>query len=290
MSALRTFFINWLVVGGELAFWIGGAAVENIAAPGFLFHDVALFAIRALHPDQVLLDVFAIGISAARGKFAKAPVTQHHIASALRAFFFQRNIGDLLALIQPAGGFAIRIPGARHELAEASALEHHGASAVLAVFFLRGLLQVGGIEVRQVNRIFFGEGTAIRIVFLISAAGKKRAVLSPLDDQRHAATLALFVGRLFHPLYVLHVFLGIGKVFGKFLVETGERPRPLLFALFYFIQLLFQAGGVGEVEDVGEVGDQQIGDDQANFRGNKLAADLLHILPLLDGADDGGVG
>ena len=35
---------------------------------------------------------------------------------------------------------------------------------------------------------------------------------------------------------------------------------------------------------------QQIGDDQANFGGHKLAADFLRVLPLLNRAENRGVG
>src|SRR5260370_21735285 len=290
MAALWALSSQGLVIGSEFALGIRGAAVEDVAAPGFLFHHVAFFAIRALHPNQVLLDVLAIGISAARGELAKAAVTQNHIAATLRAFLVQGNIGDLFALIQPARGLAIGVPGARHELAKASALEDHDAAAVLAVLFLRGLLQVGGIKVRQVNGIFFGKGAAIGIIFFIAAAGKKRPVFAPFDDQRRAAAFALLVARLLHAFDILHVLLGIGEIFAVLLVETLERVYPCLFALFDFIQLFFQTGGVGEVENIGKVRDQQIGHDQSYFCGNKFAADLLHILPLLDVADNRRVG
>jgi hypothetical protein len=36
--------------------------------------------------------------------------------------------------------------------------------------------------------------------------------------------------------------------------------------------------------------DQQVGDDHAQFGGNELAALLLHVLALLDGGQDRGVG
>src|SRR5260370_2552253 len=290
MAALWALLIKGPVIGSEFALGIRRAAVEDVAAPVFLFHHVAFFAIRALHPNQVLLDVLAIGISAARCELAEAAVTQNHIAATLRAFLIQGNIGDFFALIQPARGLAVGIPVARHELAKASALEDHDAAAVLAVLFLRGLLQVGGIKVRQVNGVFFGKGAAIGIIFFIAAAGKKRPVFAPFDDQRQAAAFALLVGRLLHAFDVLHVLLGIGEIFGELLVETLERVDPCLFALFAFIQLFFQTGGVCQVESIGKVRDPQNAHDQSYFSANNFAADLLHILPLLDGADNRRVG
>ncbi len=45
-----------------------------------------------------------------------------------------------------------------------------------------------------------------------------------------------------------------------------------------------------EVENVFKILDQQIGDDQADLRGSELASDFLRVLPLLNSAEDGGVG
>ena len=45
-----------------------------------------------------------------------------------------------------------------------------------------------------------------------------------------------------------------------------------------------------DVEDVVEVLDQQVGHDQADLGGDELAAVLLHVLALLNGGEDGGVG
>ena len=100
-------------------------------------------------------------------------MADHHIAPALRAEFVQRNVRNFLALIEAARGLAIRVSRASHELSESSALEHHHAAAVLAVFFLRSLLHVGRIQVRQIDRIFFGEGAGVGILFIVGAAGKE---------------------------------------------------------------------------------------------------------------------
>src|SRR5260370_1638502 len=112
MAALWALLIQGRVIGSEFALGIRGAAVEDVAAPGFLFHHVAFFAIRALHPNQVLLDVFAIGISAARCELAKAPVTQNHIAAPLRAFLIHENIGDFFPPTHPPPSLPSRIPAA----------------------------------------------------------------------------------------------------------------------------------------------------------------------------------
>src|SRR5208337_315691 len=99
-----------------------------------LFDEIAVFALRTLHANIVLLDVFAIRIAAAGGELAVAPVADHHVAPALGAEFVERNIGNLLALVEPPRGLAIGISRARHELAEPSALEHHHPAAVFAIF------------------------------------------------------------------------------------------------------------------------------------------------------------
>src|SRR6266404_3686334 len=137
-AALRARLGHWLVRRCELALGIVGAAVERVAATaGFLLHQLAFFIQRALYPDEILLDVLALRISAARDELAVASVAQDQIAAALRAGFFQRDVWHALALIEPARGLAIRISSTCHELAEASALQDHHASAVVAIFFLR---------------------------------------------------------------------------------------------------------------------------------------------------------
>ena len=108
----------------------------------------------------------------------------HHVAAALGAEFIERNIGNLLALIEPACGLAVRISRAGHELAEASALQHHHAAAVLAILLLRSFLHVGRIEIRQIDGIFFGKRATVGIVFIVGAAGEEGPVLAPFDHQR----------------------------------------------------------------------------------------------------------
>src|SRR5207248_9416560 len=134
MAALRAFFIDRLPIGSKVALGILRAAVEKIAATGFLFHQLAFLALWAFHADEVLLDVLTLRVSAARSELAKAPVAQHHVASAFGTLLFQRNVGNFLGLVQPSRGLAFRISGARHELAEAAALEHHRAAAIFAIF------------------------------------------------------------------------------------------------------------------------------------------------------------
>ena len=77
--------------------------------------------------------------------------------------------------------------------------------------------------------------------------------------------------------------------FCELLVEALQRVGPGLLAILDLVEFLFQPRRVLRIEDVFEVLDQQIGDDKADLGGDKLPADLLHVLALLDGADNGGV-
>ena len=233
--AARAFFRNWLVRGSVLALRIIAASIEGVAFTRPLFDQLSVFALGTLHADEVLLHVLAVRISAAGRELAVAPVADHHIASALGAKFVQRNVRNLLALIQAASGLAVGIPGTRHELAEAPTLKHHHSSAVFAVFLLRGTLHICRIQIGQVDRIFLGERAGVGIFLIVGAAGVKRAVLAPLDHQRRATFLALLISGLLHPLDVFHVLFGILQVLLEFLPEIRHGVLPLLFAFFDFI-------------------------------------------------------
>src|SRR5436853_6789132 len=104
MAAFRALFIDWFPVRSEVTLGIFRAAIEKIAAAGFLFHQLAFLALRAFHADEVLLDVLAFRIPAARSEFAEASVAQHHITSTLGALHVEGDIGHFLGLIQPSRG------------------------------------------------------------------------------------------------------------------------------------------------------------------------------------------
>ena len=194
-------------------------------------------------------------------------MADHHVAPALGAELVDRNVRNFLALIKPASGLAVGISGAGHELAEAAPLQDHHPAAVLAIFFLRGLLDVGRIQVGQVDRIFLGKGAAVRILLVVGTAGVERTVLAPLDHQGRTAALALLVRGLLHPLDVLHVLLGIAEILGESLVEAAQSVSPGFFAFFDFVQLFFESRRIFDVEDIAEILDQQIGHHQPDFGG-----------------------
>src|ERR1044071_2939058 len=289
-ATLRARFRHRLVGRRELAVGIIRAAIEGVAAAArFLFHQFAIRAQRALYADEILLDVLALRITAAGNKFAVASVAQHHVAPALGAELFQGDVRHALALVQPPRSFAIRIAGAGHELAKTPALQHHHTSAILAVFILAGLRHLRGIELRKVDRVLFRKRATFRIILLIRTACVKRSVLAPLKHQRRTAPLALLVGGLLHPLHVFHVLFSVAEVLLKLLVELAQRVSPLLLALFNLVQLFFKPRRVSRIKDFFKVLDQKIGHHQPRLRRYELAADLLYVLPLLDGRDNGRV-
>src|SRR5258707_1415139 len=121
--ALRARLRPRLIRRSKLARGIIRAAIERVAAlPSLLFDQLAIRTLRALHSDEILLDVLALRVSAARNEFAVASVAQHQVAPALGADFFQRDVRHTLALIEAPRRLAIRIAGAGHELTEAPAL------------------------------------------------------------------------------------------------------------------------------------------------------------------------
>src|SRR5215475_8821736 len=112
VAAARTCLGDRFAGRGEFAFWIVAAAVKCVSFARLFLHQFAVFAQRALHADEILFHVLAIGISAAGGEFPIAPMPDHQIAAAFGANFVEGDVRNPLALIQAAGGFAIRIPGA----------------------------------------------------------------------------------------------------------------------------------------------------------------------------------
>src|SRR5439155_13177687 len=81
----------------------------------------------------------------------------------------------------------------------------------------------------------------------------------------------------------------VTEILLKLLVKVSECVSPFLLAFFDLVQFLFKPSRVLNVKDIREVRYQQIGDYQANLRGYELPSQLLHVLPFLDGAEDGGI-
>ena len=64
-AARWTFLRDGFVRCSEFALGIISASVERISFTGLLFDQITLFAERTFHANEILLHVFAIGISAA---------------------------------------------------------------------------------------------------------------------------------------------------------------------------------------------------------------------------------
>jgi hypothetical protein len=73
-------------------------------------------------------------------------------------------------------------------------------------------------------------------------------------------------------------------------VEAVEQVGPALLAVFNGVEFNLKIGGVLGIKDVGEVFNQQAGNDGANLGGNELRADLFDVIAVLDGVNDGGIG
>src|SRR5438270_5140842 len=146
-AALRARLSYRLIRRGKLACGIIRAAIERITALScLLLYQFAIGALRAFYADEILLDVLAIRISAARNEFTVTSMAQHHVAVALGAKLFQWDVRHALALVKPPRSLAIRIAGAGHELAKASALQNHHAPAIFAVFILASLRHFRAVE------------------------------------------------------------------------------------------------------------------------------------------------
>src|SRR5260370_12749092 len=180
MPAIRTLFGDGFRRRSEFALRIISAAVKSISLARALFNELAFFAFGTLYANEVLLHVFALGISAGRRELAKTAVPQDQVAFAQRAGFIERNVRHSLALIETPRRLAIGIAGAGHELAEAPALQDHDASTVFAVFLLRGFLYIGRIVVGKINAILFGELAGVRVLLILVSPPFKQTTHPPL--------------------------------------------------------------------------------------------------------------
>src|SRR5437762_2893596 len=84
-AASWTFFCDWLIGRREFALGIVAAAIKRVSFAGLFLDQIAFFAQRTLHANEILLHVLAVGISAARSEFAVAAVADHQITPAFRA-------------------------------------------------------------------------------------------------------------------------------------------------------------------------------------------------------------
>src|SRR5882762_6115452 len=74
--AIRALLGKWLMCGSELAFRIISAPIKRVSLARPLLDNFAILAQRTLHPNEVLLDVLALRIAAARRELTIAPMPQ----------------------------------------------------------------------------------------------------------------------------------------------------------------------------------------------------------------------
>src|SRR5262249_39291599 len=146
------------------------ASVERLALLRTALDDVAFAAFGALHADQLLLHVLALGVVAAGGEFAEAAELHHQVVAAVPALLVERLIRLLLLLAELLRRLAIGVAGASEKRSEAALLQDHRTAAVVAVFLFAlfaeiDLLRLGLPRVRAVG---------------VAGAGDEFAVLAPL--------------------------------------------------------------------------------------------------------------
>src|SRR5882762_3548282 len=76
IPAIGALLWNWLMRGSELALRIISTPIKRVALARPLLDNSAVLAQRTLHADEVLLDVLAVRIAAARSELAIAPMPQ----------------------------------------------------------------------------------------------------------------------------------------------------------------------------------------------------------------------
>ena len=104
------------------------------------------------------------------------------------------------------------------------------------------------------------------------------------------AALGALLARGHARLEVLHVLAGGGQGLLEGAVEVRHGLLEGELAVLDAVEVALHARGVLGIHQVVEALDQQVGDHHAQLRGLEAALVLLHVVPVLDGADDAGVG
>ena len=85
------------------------------------------------------------------------------------------------------------------------------------------------------------------------------------------------------------VFGGLERVLER-IVELVEHLDHVFLGGRDVVELVFHVGGELQVEDLGEMLDQQVGDDHAQVGGEEAPLLLFDVAAVLDRLDDRGVG
>src|SRR5688572_9362947 len=298
VAALGTGLGDRADVQREVARRVVRAAVERPEPAAPLDDHAAV--LRA--PDARVLDrlrwlVLARRVVRARHVSPEAAVTPHQVSAALGARLTRGLVGARLGLASRHHDVhyvaALRVGGAPEERVAAPPLPQlHGRAALLA----RRRLEVGGVD-RVLVRV--GDVQRERAVG-VPAARDEEPVLAHPQLQLLAAVRARLRqlgrdGKLEEPprlperdprLAGHHGFECAVAVLREFLVELRERVAPGDRPLLDLVQAVLHPRRVPRLEEVVEVGDQELQHGPAEGRRHEAAVLLPHVLAVLELAED----
>ena len=134
---------------------------------------------------------------------------------------------------------------------------------------------------RAVSSYFYLE--RLRILALgETAAGDKFPEAPRLDYQRLAAFGTGVTRFLIRQLHLLRRLERILQVFIKRSIEVLDNTRPVALLAGDIVELVFHVGGKFDIDNVGEMPDEQIIDRHAQFGGLKDPLDLADVLTVLN--------
>ena len=248
-----------LVPGGEVAFGVVGATVEDLAEAGLAGAEAAA-ALGAGHGEDLLLHGLAGGVVDAADELAVAALPLHEALAAVGARLprrFVRGHGDALG-IGLHDALALGVVGAGPEGAPLALAQVHGRGAAeRALRRVAGLLHL--FQVRRVVALvgfFFGAvvGAAHEQPVAPDALEQGARVLLPV------AALGALLARGHAGLEVLHVRARGGKGLFEGAVEVRHGLLEGELALFDAIEVALHARGVLGIHEVLEALQQQLGD------------------------------
>ena len=95
---------------------------------------------------------------------------------------------------------------------------------------------------------------------------------------------------IFRDLDPIQLLFCSRQILGEGLVEFFDHTDPVQLSLFDFIQFVFYVGGEFQIHDVLKILFQQIIDQDPQFGWIELFVFRGHVITLLNGIDDGGIG
>src|SRR5256712_635076 len=283
-AALRAFFVDRPVPEDEVAVRIVRAAEEDLAAARLALDDLAALVavLRTDDTGRLVLDVLALGIARARGELAEPSLLDHQIGAAARTLLVENLIGfrrfqpAVLGRDQLSRRLALGIAGAREELAEAAALDRHRLAAVLARLDL--------LVTRLGIRLLLLHLARVRAVRIRAARDARPEPADALQHRRSAFVAGLADVDPF--LEIVHFLAGSREVLLELLVEVAQGLHVIGLALLDLVEIVLERSRVLDVDDVVEALRQQVADDDAERGWLEPAFNLVHVVAILQHADD----